>query len=248
MLLFFVSMMSEADPMIEKLFAAGAHLGYSPSRRHPSAAPFVFGAKSGVELIDLEQTAACLERAVAFVASEGRERHAMLFVSGKAEARGAVERTARRLGQPYVASRWIGGTLTNFSEIHKRLSRLEEIAGMRESGEIAKFTKHERLLIDRESVDLERMYGGLRGMERPPHSLFVIDPKAEHTAVAEAARLGIPVVALLNTDCDTRGSTYPIPANDAARQSIELILEEAAKAYEAGRSEAVHPQSEAAVQ
>jgi len=225
------------NPLIEKLFSAGAHLGYGPSRRHPSASKYIFGAKGGVELIDLEQTAALLERALEFIQAQAKERRTILFVSGKAEGRGAIERIARRLGQPYVSGRWIGGTLTNFSEIHKRLARLAEIATMHESGEIAKFTKHEQLLIDRDAANLERMYGGLRGMEKTPHTLFIIDPRAEHTAVAEAGKLKIPVIAFLNTDCDTKGVTYPIPGNDASRHSIELILEEAAKAYEAGLAE-----------
>ena len=237
-------MAANTNPLIDKLFSVGAHLGYSPSRRHPSSSKYIFGAKGGVELIDLEQTASCLEKALEFIRSQARERKTVLFVSGKAEARQAAERIAKRLGQPYVAGRWIGGTLTNFSEIRKRLGRLEEIATMRETGEIAKFTKLERLLIDREFNDLELMYGGLRGLEKPPHALVVIDPKAEHTAVAEAVKLGLPVVALLNTDCDGAGIAYPIPGNDASRHAVELVLEEVAKAFEAGTSEAAQPQEQ----
>lgn len=239
-------MQDTPNPLIEKLFSVGAHLGYSPSRRHPAISKYVFGAKGGVELIDLEQTAKCLEEALEFVKSMARERKTVLFVSGKAEARGAVERIARRLAQPYVSGRWIGGTLTNFSEINKRLSRLEEIATMRETGEIAKFTKLERLLIDREYTDLETMYGGLRGMAGIPQALVVVDPRAEHTAVAEAVKLGLPVVALLNTDCNTAGIAYPVPCNDASRHAIELILEEIAAAFEAGTLEAAKPPSEEA--
>jgi small subunit ribosomal protein S2 len=200
-----------------------------------------------VELIDLESTAACLERALEFIKAQARERKTVLFVSGKAEARGAVERMAKRVAQPYVSGRWIGGTLTNFSEIRKRLDRLEEIARMRDTGEIAKFTKLERLLIDREFTDLELMYGGLRGLDKPPQALVVVDPRAERTAIAEAAKLHLPVVALLNTDCDTTDITYPIPCNDASRHAIELILEEIAKAFEDGLSEATKPASEEAL-
>jgi small subunit ribosomal protein S2 len=236
-------MQDTPNPLIEKLFSVGAHLGYSPSRRHPATSKYIFGTKGGVELIDLEITAAYLQKALEFVQSQARERKTVLFVSGKAEARSAVERTAKRLGQPYVSGRWIGGSLTNFGEIHKRLGRLEEIAKMRETGEIAKFTKLERLLIDREFNDLETMYGGLRGLEKPPHAVFVIDPRAEHIAVAEAVKLGLPVIAMLNTDCDTAGISYPIPGNDASRHAIELILEESAKAFEAGQAEAAKPQA-----
>ena len=227
-------METNTNPLIDKLFSVGAHFGYAKSRRHPSNKPFIFGTKGTVELIDLEQTAALLEKALTFMQKAGAARQAVLFVGSKAEARGALERAARRLNQPYVASRWIGGTLTNWSEIKKRLARLAELSDMRETGEIAKFTKLERLLIDREITDLETMFGGLRGMEKIPAALFVVDPRHEHIAVVEAKLLGIPVVALMNTDCDAGMIAHPIPGNDASRQTIELVLEEAASAYEKG--------------
>ncbi|MGH7935594.1 MAG: 30S ribosomal protein S2 [Chthoniobacterales bacterium] len=221
----------DKNPLIEKLFAAGAHFGYNHSRRHPSTSGFIFGAKGGTELFDLEQTAAALERALAFIKSLAAARKTILFVGGKPEARGTLERIAKNLAQPYVASRWIGGSLTNFSEIKKRLARLSEITDMREKGELQKFTKKERLLIDREAADLERMFGGLTTMTRTPDALFVVDPKQESGAVAEAHQLNIPVVALLNSDCDRSLITYPIPGNDASAQSISFVLEEVAKAY-----------------
>src|SRR6185437_11818283 len=137
----------EKQAIIDKLFETGAHFGYGPSRRHPSTTTFIFGQKGGTELIDLEQTASCLETALDFIKSLAQARKTILFVGGKAEAREALKRAAERLGEPYVASRWIGGTLTNFSEIRKRLARLQEIVDMRERGESLKFTKRERLLI-----------------------------------------------------------------------------------------------------
>lgn len=221
----------QKDNLIEKLFSVGAHFGYAPSRRHPSVARYIFGAKGGVELIDLEQTAGLLEQALQCMQSLARERKVVLFVGGKAEAREALRRAAERLGQPYCAGRWIGGTLTNWSEIKKRLGILEEHTAMREKGELAKFTKRERLLIDREIVELEGMFGGLRGMQKLPDALFVVDPKREAGAVEEARQLGIPVIAILNTDCDRSLVQYPIPANDASVQSITLILDEITKSY-----------------
>ncbi len=220
--------------LIDKLFAVGAHFGYSPSRRHPSAARYIFGAKGGVELIDLEKTAAALERASAFLKEMAASRKQILFVGGKAEAKAALERAAERLNQPYVAGRFIGGTLTNFSEIKKRLSRLADLTSMREKGELAKFTKRERLLMDREINDLTAMFGGLRGMEKLPGAVFAIDPKREHIAVKEAQDMRIPVVALMNTDCNAQGIAYPIPGNDASLKSIALVLEEIARAVEEG--------------
>ncbi|KKW35351.1 30S ribosomal protein S2 [Candidatus Adlerbacteria bacterium RIFCSPHIGHO2_01_FULL_54_23] len=224
-----------SDQIIEKLFSAGAHFGLSPKYRHPSAAQYLFGKKGSVELIDLEQTVKGLEGARAFVKELAAERKTILFVGGKAEARGQVARVAMAIGAPYCAARWIGGTLTNWSEIKKRLSRLEELAEIREKGELTKFTKRERLLIDREIVNLERMFGGLRGMQKLPDALVVIDPKREAAAVTEANSLSIPVVALLNTDCDRSKISYPIPGNDASKETIRLALDEIVKAYEEAR-------------
>ncbi len=222
----------EKQALIEKLFSVGAHFGYSPSRRHPSVAPYVFGVKGGTELIDLEQASELMLEAETFIQSLAAQRKVVLFVGGKAEARDIVTRAAQRVDQPFVASRWIGGTLTNFSEIKKRVGRLTELSTMREKGELAKFTKHERLLIDREITDLEAMFGGLRGMSKLPDALVVVDPRQEAGAVKEAQLLSIPVVAILNTDCDTTGVSYPIPANDASIQSITFILGEIANVYE----------------
>ena len=210
----------------------GAHFGYAPRQRHPSVAPYIFGQKGGTELFDLEKTSVCFESAVAFIKSLAADRKVILFVSGKAEAQGALKRTAEKLTQPYVASRWIGGTLTNFQEIKKRLARLAELTDLREKGELAKFTKKERVLIDREIMELETMFGGLRGMAKVPDALFCIDPKRESGAVEEARQLNIPTIALLNSDCNKSLITYPIPGNDASQQTIALVLDEVAAAYE----------------
>lgn len=221
----------QKDQLIDKLFSVGAHFAYAPSRRHPSLAPFIFGSKGGTELFDLEKTAACLEQALTFVTKLAQDRKVILFVSGKAEARTALERVAQRLNLPYVAGRWIGGTLTNFPEIRKRLSRLQELSDMREKGELVKFTKRERLLIDREIADLELMFGGLRGMTKLPDALVVVDPRQEKGAIDEAVQYKIPVIALMNSDCDKTPISYPIPGNDASQQNIEFVLDEIAKAY-----------------
>ncbi len=216
---------------IEKLFSVGAHYGYARSRRHPSVSRYIFGNKGGVEIFDLEKTVACLEAAIAFTITLAAQRKIVLFVGGKAEARRAVSRAADRLGMPYVASRWIGGTFTNFTEIRKRINRLTELSEMREKGELARFTKKERLLIDREITDLENTFGGLRGMSRLPDAIFVVDPKHESKAVEEARQMNIPVIALLNTDCSAADILYPIPASDASLQSISHILDEVSTAY-----------------
>ncbi len=222
---------TDTTAVIDKLFSIGAHFGYAPSRRHPSMAAFIFGTKGGTELFDLELTAERLTHALEFVAQLAAARKTILFVSGKAEGRESLKRAAERINMPFVASRWIGGSLTNFSEIKKRLNRLQEIVDMNATGEIAKFTKRERLTIEREATDLETMFGGLRGMQKMPDALFVVDPKQEAGVVAEAAQLNIPIIALLNTDGDRRKILYPIPGNDASAQVITYVVDEVAKAY-----------------
>jgi small subunit ribosomal protein S2 len=221
----------DSQTIIDKLFEVGAHFGYAPSRRHPSTSGYIFGAKGGTEIFDLEKTASLLGEALEAVKTLAAARKTILFVGGKAEAREQIVRTADRLGLPYVASRWIGGSLTNFSEIKKRLARLAEITAMHETGESAKFTKMERLLMDREAADLERMFGGLKGMQKIPDAMFVIDPRQESGAVAEARQLNIPIIALMNSDCDRALVTYPIPGNDASLRVITYVLDEAAKTY-----------------
>jgi small subunit ribosomal protein S2 len=235
----------DKNQVIEKLFGVGAHFGYAPSRRHPSTKKYIFGEKGGTELFDLEKTAHALEAALEYIKTLAANRKTILFVGGKAEARHSIERVAERLNQPYVSGRWIGGSITNFSEINRRLSRLTELSDMREKGELSKFTKHERLLIDREIADLEVMFGGLKGMTKIPDALFVVDPKKEAGAVEEARQHKIPVIALLNTDCDLKGIQYPIPANDASVQSIAFVLEEVAKTFESNIMQA--PEAEGAV-
>lgn len=238
--------MEEQKTLIDTLFKLGAHFGYAPSRRHPSVAPYIFGTKGGTELFDLEQTAQALTEALEVVKGFAASRKVILFVGGKAESREPLKRAAERLNLPYVASRWIGGTLTNFSEIKKRLNLLTEQTDQREKGELAKFTKHERLLIDRNIVDLENMFGGLKGMSKLPDAIFVIDPGHEKGVIAEALQLHIPVIALLNTDCDMSGVAHPIPANDSSLHVISYVLDEVAKAYEQNVGTATNPESLAA--
>ncbi|MDO8548167.1 MAG: 30S ribosomal protein S2 [bacterium] len=229
------------NSIIDKLFEVGAHFGYAPSRRHPSASGYIFGAKGGTEIFDLEKTAKLLAEALEYVKTLAAQRKVILFVGGKAEAREAIVRTAERLGLPYVASRWIGGSLTNFSEIKKRLARLAEINDMHQTGESAKFTKMERLLMDREASDLERMFGGLKGMQKMPDAMFVIDPRQESGALAEARQLNIPIIALMNSDCDRTLVTHPVPGNDASMRVITYVLDEAAKVYADNLGTAIPP-------
>lgn len=222
---------------IEELFSVGAHFGFVKARRHPSAKPFIFGAKNKIEIFDLEKTSLELARAMAFVQSKGTDGAMGLFVGGKSEARAAVTSAGRELEMPFVAGRWIGGTLTNYPEIKKRIMRLEELTSQREKGELAKYTKKERLLIDREIDKLHLYFSGLSTLKALPKFLVVMDPKKEHIAVSEAEKMRIPVVALAGSDSNLHDIDYAIPGNDSSRQSIAYVLEQLVKAYNKGKEE-----------
>lgn len=224
------------------MFKAGVHFAYSRTRRHPSIEQFIFGAKNQVEIFDLEKVSELLENAKAVASKLGEARKPLLFVGGKNEARDIVRSAAERLGMPYVAGRWIGGTLTNFPEIKKRLARLEELEQKRMTGEFeGKYTKRERLMFDREIADLKASFGGIVGLSSLPGALFVIDSRRERIAIAEANVMKIPVIALMNSDCNLKEATYPIVGNDSARTSISFFIDEIVKAYEEGLAVQVAP-------
>src|SRR3989344_1953735 len=221
--------------IVEDLFSVGAHFGFVRSRRHPSAKPFILGNKDKTEIFDLEKTSQELAKALEFIETKGKEGAQILFVGGKSEAREAVTKAGKELGMPYVAGRWIGGTLTNFSEIKKRIMRLEELKDQRERGELTKYTKKERLLIDREIDKLEMYFGSLTTLKALPKLLVVMDPKKEYIAAAEAKKMNIPVVALAGSDTNLFEVNYAIPGNDASRQTINFIVGEIVKAYNKGK-------------
>jgi small subunit ribosomal protein S2 len=217
---------------IQELFETGAHFGYSRSRRHPSAVSFIFATKDKNDIFNLEETERRLRDAVEFVTKVAESGKQILFVAGKHEATKIVREIAEKIETPYVAGRWIGGSLTNFKEIRKRIDRLERLKKDRDSGERDKYTKLERLMLDREIEELEGRFGGLENMKELPAALFVVDPKHEETAVNEANQLGIPIVALASSDCDFKVLQYPIPANDSAVKSINYFVSVLAGAYE----------------
>lgn len=243
--------MTTVQPDIQELFEAGAHYGYSRSRRHPSVASYLFGTKDRVDVFDLEETHQRLAEAKAFVATLASEGKQILFVGGKHEAARIVGEAGERLEVPYVNGRWIGGTLTNFSEIRRRIERLERLRKDRDSGERAeKYTKRERLMFDREIEELEQRFGGLVPMTQLPAALFVVDPRYEEKAIREAQQLNIPIIALANSDCDFTDLAYPIPANDSVVKSIRYFVSAIVSAYEenkrvaSDKSEASNTKSE----
>ncbi len=218
---------------VQALFDAGAHFALPRARRHPSASKFIFSTKDRTDIFDLTTTATHLEAAQEFLRSLAGKQ--ALFVGGKHEVLEMVKSAALRAGSPYVAGRWIGGTLTNFKNVRKRIDRLEKLMKDRESGELEKYTKKERLMIDREIEELLGRFGGLRSMVELPAALVVIDTRHENTAVREAVQLRIPVVGLASSDCDFSLVKYPIPANDTSVKSVRFVTDALADAYLEGK-------------
>lgn len=226
--------MAEKEGPIAALFKAGAHFGYARSRRHPSVARYIFGTKNRVEIFDLTETEKLLTAAKKFAETLGKEGKGLLFVSSKPEAHEAVVKAATSLNQPYVAGRWIGGTLTNWNQIKKRLEHLADLTRARERGELSKYTKWERLSIDKEIEGLEANFSGIKDMKELPSAIFIVDTRAERAAVMEARKTGIPAIALINSDCDAAEVTYPIVGNDATITSISFFVSEIAASYASG--------------
>src|SRR3989344_3816900 len=220
--------------LIESLFEAGAHFGYSRTRRHPSVAAFLYGAKGGTDIIDLEKTCAHLAEALEEVKGYAARGKTILFVGTKPEARAAVEETAIALNLPFVTHRWIGGTLTNFSEIRKRVERLKSLTIQKERGELSVYSKKERRDMEDEMTRLTRNFSGIVALDRAPEALFIIDPRHEDTAVREAIKIGIPLIALANSDCNLKEIRHPILANDVSRSSIAFFLGKVREAYKEG--------------
>ena len=227
--------MTAVQKEIETLFEAGAHYGSTRARRHPTAQRFIFSTKDRADIFDLEETVRRLETARTFLSGLSGEGKQILLVGGKNEVLSMVKEIAEKIGMPYVAGRWIGGTLTNFKNIRKRIDRLEKLIQERASGELEKYTKKERLLTDREIDELLARFGGLVKMLDLPAAMVVVDTRHEETAVREANQLNIPVVGIANSDCDFSLIQYPIPANDGVVKSVRFFLEALASSYEGGK-------------
>jgi small subunit ribosomal protein S2 len=220
---------------VDRLFETGAHFAQVKSRRHPSMKPFVVGTKSKVEIFDLQKTDEQLAKAKQAMTALARDGKSVLFVGGKREVSDSVREAARKIGQPYVAGRWLGGTLSNFVEIKKRIDRLADLTQKRESGELAKiYTKLERVFIDREITRLEERLGGIANLAKRPDAMVIVDTKHEAHASKEARDAGIPVIGIMSSDCDIKDAAFPIVVNDASRATVKLVLDELATAFETG--------------
>ncbi|KXU52481.1 ribosomal protein S2 [Candidatus Stoquefichus sp. KLE1796] len=209
---------------MKKLLEVGVHFGHQTKRWNPKMAPYIFTARNGIYIIDLKKSSDKIDDAYAAMMDIVAKGGKVLFVGTKKQAQEAVQMEAERSGSFYVNSRWLGGTLTNFKTIQKRIRRLKELEKMEEDGTLELFTKKEAVLMMKEKAKLEKNLGGIKEMRRLPNALFVVDPKVEHNAVAEAKILGIPVFGIVDTNCDPDEVDYVIPANDDAIRAVKLIV------------------------
>jgi len=220
-----------------ELLEAGIHFGHQTRRWNPKMGRYLYGERSGIYIIDLEKTLAGLEEACQFVRDLGRREGIVLFVGTKKQAQETVAEHATRVGMPYVNNRWLGGMLTNFQTVSRRLVRLRELREMERSGAFEFLPKKEVLHLRHEKEKLERNLGGIQDLERLPDAVFVIDTKKEHIAVGEARKLGLPVIAIVDTNCDPDEVDYVIPGNDDAIRSVALVTRVIADALADGRQE-----------
>lgn len=209
----------------EVLAQHGLQYGYSRTRRHPSMKPFIDSNHNGVDFINLDKTAEQLDTAISFLKSVQGAGKTILFVGVKPEIRQIIKEVALSLNSPYIAERFIGGTLTNFPQMKKRIEKLHDLLKKKETGELSVYTKKEQLLIQRDIDRLDRDFGGVSSLTNIPAAIVIVDPRHEEMCVKEATRLHIPVVALLNTDCTLEGIEYPIVGNDGSVGAVRFVLE-----------------------
>lgn len=221
---------------VKRLFDTGAHFAQVKSRRHPSMKPYLVGTKGRQEIIDLVQTSSQIEAAKFVMTTLAKEGKTVLFVGGKVEISSLVKKAAQEISAPYVATRWLGGTISNWNEIKKRVERLAELTEKSATGALAKqHTKLELVHLDREKKRLEERLDGITALTKRPDALLVVDTKYEKHAVKEANDAGIPVIAIMSSDCDIREAAYPIVANDTSREAVRLILSDLVGAFKKGR-------------
>ncbi len=224
-----------ASLTMKELLEAGVHFGHQTKRWNPKMQKYIFGERNGIYIIDLQKTLQKFREAYAFVRDLAANRGTLLFVGTKKQAQETVYEEATRCGMFYVNQRWLGGTLTNFATIRKSIARLKKLEEMKASGEYESLPKKEVLGLERERQKLEKALAGIKEMDRLPSALFVIDPRKEKIAVAEAQRLAIPILAIVDTNCDPTGIDYPIPGNDDAIRAIRLVTSRIADAVLEGR-------------
>ena len=220
---------------MKQLLEAGVHFGHQTRRWDPKMAEYIFQARNGIHIIDLQKTSKKIDEAYAFLKEQVEEGKTVLFVGTKKQAQECVKEAAEKSGMYYVDQRWLGGMLTNFDTIRTRVQRLKDLEKMQEDGTFEVLTKKEVILLKKEMEKLERNLGGIKNMEEIPGVIFLVDPKKEHIAVLEAKKLGIPVIGLVDTNCNPEEVDYAIPGNDDAIRAVKLITDVMANAIIEGR-------------
>jgi small subunit ribosomal protein S2 len=208
---------------MKQMLDSGVHFGHQTRRWNPKMKRYILTERNGIYIIDLQQTLSYVDRAFEFIKETVAHGGSILFVGTKKQAQEAIANEALRVNMPYVNQRWLGGMLTNFSTVHKRLQRLKELESMEQTGGFTGLTKKEILMLTREKDKLAKTLGGIRDMQKVPSAVWIVDTKKEHIAVGEARKLGIPVVSILDTNCDPDEVDYPIPGNDDAIRSAALL-------------------------
>ena len=222
-------------PSLDELAEAGVHLGHRSNKRAPEMEPYICGLKSTIHIIDLEKTAQKLEQALDFLLEKISKGATVLFVGTKPAAKDTIKKYAEENNIPYINQHWLGGTLTNFSSILKLIENLNKMNQEKEQEKWEKYTKKERLQMDREIERLERMVGGIKNLNKKPEVIYLIDLQREKTAIKEAKRCKIPVIAMVDTNSNPNLVNWPIPANDDAIKSIELITKKISEAVKIGQ-------------
>ena len=220
---------------MKQLLEAGVHFGHQTRRWDPRMAEYIFQARNGIHIIDLQKTSKKLDEAYAFIREQAEEGKTFLFVGTKKQAQECMKEAAEKSGMYYINQRWLGGMLTNFDTIRTRVERLKELETMEQDGTFEVLPKKEVILLKKEMEKLEKNLGGIKDMTEIPGVMFVIDPKKEHIAILEARKLGIPVVGLIDTNCNPEDLDYPIPGNDDAIRAVKLIADTMANAIIEGR-------------
>ncbi len=228
--------MSSYSVDLKELLEAGCHFGHQSKRWNPRMADYIYTTRDGVSIFDLAITAKKLENAMEYVKDLVADGKVVVFVGTKRQARDIVKEEAVRVGAPYIAVRWLGGTLTNWSEISKRIKKLLDMKDKREKGEYKQYTKKEQVMIDKKIAKLERFLGGISGLKKTPDALFVVDTNKEEVVVREANVKGIPVIGMIDSNSNPDLITKVIPANDDAVRSIKLVVSKIADAYADGVS------------
>ncbi len=235
---------------MKQLLEAGVHFGHQTRRWNPKMAPYIFTERNGIYIIDLQKTVRKLEEAYMFVRDLAASGETVLFVGTKKQAQDSIRDEATRAGAHFVNARWLGGMLTNFRTIRGRIARLKQLKAMEEDGTFELLPKKEVIKLNHEIEKLEKFLGGIKGMEKLPGALFIVDPRKEKIAVSEARKLGIPIVAIVDTNCDPDDVDYVIPGNDDAIRAVKLIASTMANAIIEGRQgeETAEAEAEAAAE